>query len=93
MWTVSLSRDSKALFAQPFTSISPKTLTIAAVREKMRSAAIKTKEAWDFVQLTFNLDTINWRWRMKEGGYLVDYFQTGYLPSEAGINNANLIVI
>lgn len=45
----------------------------------MRSAAIKRKEVWDSVQLTFNLDTINWRYRTREeggggcGGCGVDY--------------------
>lgn len=31
---------------------------IPAVREKMRFAAIKTMDVWDFAQLTFNLGTI-----------------------------------
>lgn len=67
MWTVSLHRLSWAVFAKPFTSISPKnSVTIAAVKKKLRSAATETKEFGDFVQLTFYLDTINWRWRMRE---------------------------
>lgn len=38
-------------------------------RKKMRSATIRRKEVWDFVQLTFNLGAINWRWRTsKKGG-------------------------
>ena len=48
------------------------------------SAAIKTKEAWDFVQLTFNLDTRNWRWRMRAEERKVDYPHSESQASEAG---------
>lgn len=79
------SSVSKAVFAKPLSSISPKTLcvTTGVVREKM-SAGIKTKEAWDFVQLTFNLDTINWRWRMRAVECKVDYSHSESQTSEAG---------
>lgn len=64
---------------------TPLHITIAEAREKIRSAAIKTKEVWEFVQLTFNLDTITWRWTMKEEECEVDYPHSGCQPSEAGI--------
>lgn len=48
------------------------------------SAAIKTKEAWDFVQLTFNLDMINWRWKMRAVECKVDYPHSESQASEAG---------
>lgn len=67
-------RVSQSVLAKSLISISPQTcVTIPAVSEKLRSATIKTKEVWDFVQLTSNLDTISWKWRMREEQCKVDY--------------------
>lgn len=68
---MSLHRDGQALFAE---ITHPQTCVpiAVAVSEKMKSATIKHRDVWDFAQLTFNLDVINWRWRIREEECKVD---------------------